>query len=112
MDQVPHNLSGFAGTHLDGIAIHSDGWEHHLEHLHVVVIPQVSTRVVLLTDLIGSQSLNQVQGKEEAIVAFNDIQQSLSKQSGLYSPDFDEAFIVQTHALDGGLGAVLRFVIQ
>lgn len=70
-------------------------------------IPQFSNRAALLTDLTGSRSPNHIQWTEEAIAAFHDIQQSLSKQPVLYSPNFDEPFILQTDASDRGLGAVL-----
>ncbi|XP_034565107.1 uncharacterized protein LOC117830889 isoform X4 [Notolabrus celidotus] len=70
-------------------------------------IPQFSTRAALLTDLTGSRSPNQIQWTEEAVAAFQDLQKSLSKQPVLYSPNFDEHFILQTDASDRGLGAVL-----
>ncbi|XP_026019405.1 NLR family CARD domain-containing protein 3-like [Astatotilapia calliptera] len=70
-------------------------------------IPQFSNRAALLTDLTGSRSPNYIQWTEEAVAAFHDIQQSLSKQPVLYSPNFDEPFILQTDASDRGLGAVL-----
>ncbi|KAK5906849.1 hypothetical protein CesoFtcFv8_004757 [Champsocephalus esox] len=41
------------------------------------------------------------------MAAFHDIQGSLSKKPVLYSPNFDEHFILQTDASDRGLGAVL-----
>lgn len=37
------------------------------------------------------------------VAAFHDIQQSLSKKPMLYSPNFDEHFILQTDASDWGL---------
>lgn len=70
-------------------------------------IPQFSNRAALLTDLTGSRSPNYIQWTEAAVAAFHDIQQSLSKQPVLYSPNFDEPFILQTDASDRGLGAVL-----
>ncbi|XP_051271642.1 uncharacterized protein LOC127372197 isoform X5 [Dicentrarchus labrax] len=70
-------------------------------------IPQFSTRAALLTDMTGSRCPNQIQWTEEAVAAFHDIQQSLSKEPVLYSPNFDEHFILQTDASDRGLGAVL-----
>lgn len=70
-------------------------------------IPQFSARAAILTDLTGSRSPNQIQWREEALAAFQDIRQSLSKDPVLYSPNFDEHFIVQTDASERGLGAVL-----
>ncbi|KAJ8277939.1 hypothetical protein GJAV_G00081910 [Gymnothorax javanicus] len=70
-------------------------------------IPRFSARAALLTDLTGSRCPNQIQWTEESVAAFHDIQQSLSKKPVLYSPNFDEHFILQTDASDRGLGAVL-----
>ncbi|XP_028437739.1 uncharacterized protein LOC114558153 [Perca flavescens] len=70
-------------------------------------IPQFSTRAALLTDLTGSRWPNQILWTEDAMAAFYDIRQSLSKEPVLYSPNFDEQFILQTDASDRGLGAVL-----
>lgn len=68
-------------------------------------IPQFSTRAALLSDLTGSRSPNQM-WTEEAVAAFHDIRQSMSKQPVLYGPNFNDHFFVQTDASDRGLGAV------
>lgn len=70
-------------------------------------IPQFSTRASTLTDLTGCRRPNQIQWTEEAEAAFHDIRHSLSKNPVLYSPNFDEHFIVQTDASERGIGAVL-----
>ncbi|KAK5925315.1 hypothetical protein CgunFtcFv8_017849 [Champsocephalus gunnari] len=70
-------------------------------------VPQFSARAALLTDQTGSRSSNQIQWTEESMAAFHNIQGSLSKKPVLYSPNFDEHFILQTDASDRGLGAVL-----
>lgn len=70
-------------------------------------IPQFSARAAQLTDLTASRCPNQIQWTEEAMAAFQDIRQSLSKKPVLYSPNFDEDFVLQTDASDRGLGAVL-----
>lgn len=69
-------------------------------------IPQFSTRAAPLTDLTGSRSPNQIQWTEEAEAAFDD-DEALSKRLVLYSPNFNEHFILQTDASYRGLGAVL-----
>ena len=70
-------------------------------------IPQFSTRAAALTDLVGSKSPHQILWTDEAMAAFYDVCQSLSEEPVLYSPNFDEPFILQTDASDRGLGAVL-----
>ncbi|XP_028305626.1 uncharacterized protein LOC114465064 [Gouania willdenowi] len=70
-------------------------------------IPQFSARAATLTDLTGSRNPNHIQWTKEAVAAFQDIRQSLSKNPVLYSPNFNDLFIVQTDASERGLGAVL-----
>lgn len=70
-------------------------------------IPQFSTRAALLSDLTRSRSPNQIQWTEEAMAAFHDIWQSMSKQPVLYGPNINDHFFVQTDTSDRGLGAVL-----
>ena len=70
-------------------------------------IPQFSTRAATLTDLTGLKCPNQIQWTPEAMAAFQDIRQSLSKNPVLYTPNFHKPFTVQTDASDRGLGAVL-----
>ena len=43
------------------------------------------------------------------MAAFHDIQESLSKKPVLYSPNFDEHFILQTDASDRGLGTTRQW---
>ncbi|XDV30635.1 hypothetical protein PO909_033505 [Leuciscus waleckii] len=85
---------------LERLGIYGPGFYHRF-------IPQFSTRAALLTDMTGSRCPNQIQWTEEAVAAFQDIQQSLSKEPVLYSPNFDGDFILQTDASDRGLGAEL-----
>ena len=70
-------------------------------------IPQFSARAALLTDLTGSRSPHKIPWTEEAMAAFQDIRQSLSKDPVLHSPNFNDSFVLQTDASDRGLGAVL-----
>lgn len=70
-------------------------------------IPNFSSRAAVLTDMVGSRCPNQVQWTTEAEAAFRDLQQALSKEPVLFSPDFDQDFVLQTDASERGLGAVL-----
>lgn len=66
-----------------------------------------STRTVVLTDMVGSQSSNQLQWTREVEAAFQDIWRALNTSPVLFNPDFDQPFILQTDASDRGIGAVL-----
>lgn len=70
-------------------------------------VPNFSARAAALTDMTGSRCLNQVQWTPEAVAAFKDIQQSLSKSPVLDSPDFEKDFVLQTDASARGVRAVL-----
>lgn len=70
-------------------------------------IPHFSSRAALLTDMVGVRCPNQCQWSEERMTAFRDIQSALRENAVLYSPDFDQEFIVQTDASERGIGAVL-----
>lgn len=70
-------------------------------------IPNFSSRVAALTDMVGSRSPNQLIWTKEAKAAFKDIRTALSNESVLLNPDFNELFILQTDASDRGLGSVL-----
>ncbi|KAF7648476.1 hypothetical protein LDENG_00156450 [Lucifuga dentata] len=66
-------------------------------------IVNYSARSAILTDMTSLKGLNQLQWTEEAVGAFKDIQQALSKHPVLYSPNFEKkkkTFIVQTDASD------------
>ncbi|KAK7888647.1 hypothetical protein WMY93_024207 [Mugilogobius chulae] len=137
MDQVLRDSSDFAAAYLDDIVIYSSSWKEHMDHLrtvlnhlqaagltvnpakcvfgasqteylgHVIGVENCGRRASLLTDLTGSRSPNQIPWNEESLAAFHDVRQALSKNPVLYSPHFDEQFIVQTDASERGLGAVL-----
>lgn len=66
-------------------------------------IPNFSARAASLTDVTGSSSPNKIHWTEEAKLAFQDLQYSLSKSPVLHSPDFDKPFILRREAW----GAVL-----
>uniref|UniRef100_A0A669FBS4 Gypsy retrotransposon integrase-like protein 1 n=1 Tax=Oreochromis niloticus TaxID=8128 RepID=A0A669FBS4_ORENI len=70
-------------------------------------IPNFSARAAPLTDSTGSRCPNKIRWTAEAIAAFKDIRQSLSKDPVLHSPDFTKDFTLQTDASERGLGAVL-----
>lgn len=70
-------------------------------------IPHFSQRTAVLTDLTRKTQLVKVQWSEDARAAFEDIRVALSGEPVLYSPDFDQRFILQTDASDRGIGAVL-----
>lgn len=36
MELVLNNVSGFAAVYLNNVVLNSDGWEQHLEYLHIV----------------------------------------------------------------------------
>ncbi len=69
--------------------------------------PNFSARAAQLTDRTGSRCPNQIQWTAEAMAAFQDIQQSLSKNPVLHNPDFDKHFILQSDASERSVGAVL-----
>ncbi|XP_023814763.2 uncharacterized protein LOC111947970 [Oryzias latipes] len=70
-------------------------------------IPSFSARAAPLTDMTGSRCPNKIRWTTESVTAFRDIQQSLSKDPILHSPDFNKPFILQTDASQRGIGAVL-----
>lgn len=70
-------------------------------------IPNFSARAAPLTDRTGSRCPNKIRWTAEAVAAFKDIRQSLSKDPVLHSPNFTKDFTLQTDASERGLGAVL-----
>lgn len=57
--------------------------------------------------MTGSRQPNQLTWTEKAVAAFTDLQQALSKDQVLFSPDFVKAFVLQTDASERGIRAVL-----
>lgn len=80
----------------------SSNWEA------VEIVPRNgNARAAPLTDRTGSRCPHRIQWTAEAVAAFKDIQQSLSRNLVLHSPDFQKAFVLQTDASERGVGAVL-----
>lgn len=70
-------------------------------------IPNFSARAATLTTLIKKDKPNKVVWTDECELAFQGLKDSLCKEPILQSPDFEQAFTVQTDASEHGIGAVL-----
>ena len=71
-------------------------------------VPTFSARTAIRTDLTKRTCLSKVQWKKEAETSFKDVNEALSKQLVLYSPDFDNTFTMQTDASECGAGADIQ----
>lgn len=71
-------------------------------------VPNFSSRAAAMIDLIKKNTPNQIQWTEPAQRAFQDIRGALQGSPVLYSPKFDQPFVLQTDASGIGLGAVSR----
>lgn len=87
----------------------SESWLFHgMSCWYRRLVPTFSARTAILTDLTKRTCLNKVQWKKEAETAFKDVNEALSKQLVLYSPDFDNTFTMQTDASECCAGADIQ----
>ena len=70
-------------------------------------IPEYASVAAPLTDLTKKAAPNQVVWNPECDRAFQQLKLSLCSSPVLRTPDFSKVFILQTHASDHGIGAVL-----
>ncbi|CAM4672033.1 unnamed protein product [Lepidochelys kempii] len=106
VDGLLAGLGEYAVAYLDDVAIFSDSWAEHLEHLQKVVVPQYSQIAASLTDLTKKKQPNAVWWTEERQKAFNQLKVTLMSDPVLRAPDFDKLFLVTTDASERGVGAV------
>ena len=70
-------------------------------------IPRYATLALPLTDMTKKDEPNKVAWSVECGVAFQALKAALCSQPVLMSPNFQKEFVLQTDALDRGVGAVL-----
>ncbi|CAM4531054.1 unnamed protein product [Lepidochelys olivacea] len=88
VDGLLAGLGEYAVAYLDDVAIFSDSWADHLEHLQKVL-----------------ERIREWTGKCQK--AFNKLKATLMSDPVLRAPDFDKPFLVTTDASERGVGAVL-----
>ncbi|GFW44722.1 retrovirus-related Pol polyprotein from transposon 297 [Trichonephila clavipes] len=131
MAELLNGLEDFVVPYLDDIAIFSDTWESHIKHMETVLqrikrakltikpskclagyyqkyINLFSVIAAPLTDTLkGRAKKGEITWTTECENAFRELKGKLIDKPVLYAPNFEREFIVQTDALNAGMGAVL-----
>ncbi|GFV42473.1 retrovirus-related Pol polyprotein from transposon 17.6 [Trichonephila clavipes] len=117
MVELINELEDFVVPYLDDIAIFSDTWESHLNHVETVLQRINKAKLTIkpskliaapLTDaLMGRAKKGEIKWTTECENALRELKGKLIDKPVLYAPNFEREFIVETDASNAGMGAVL-----
>ncbi|GFX67362.1 retrovirus-related Pol polyprotein from transposon 297 [Trichonephila clavipes] len=123
MSKVVQTISDFACAYIDDLAIFSDTWEEHLNHLEEVFkrlehfnfsvnlgkqyIPNFANIALPLTELTKKKVPNEIPWSKEAENAFKELKIALCGITELQVPDIEKPYYLHTDASQTAVGCCL-----
>ena len=110
VDKLLQGLEGLNSAYMDDVIVFSTSWGDHLHHLSSVLgrIQEAGLTIRKRKCQFAMAECGYlVMWTPECDQAFQSLKTALSSTPLLCSPDFTKRFILQTDALERGVGAVL-----